>query len=72
MKLTLEWLYRTKSGATTTFTSPILTAHEALLFAEDIEKTGRLKQLTITDEYDSTWMIKELKNEIFSVIIQQS
>ena len=64
MKLTLEWLYRTKSGATTTFTSPILTAHEALLFAEDIEKTGRLKQLTITDEYDSTWMIKELKKYI--------
>ena len=64
MKLTLEWTYQTKSGATTTFISPQLTPHEALLFAEDIEKTGRVKQLTITDEYDSTWMIKELKKYI--------
>ena len=64
MKLTLEWTYQTKSGATTTFISPKLTPHEALLFAEDIEKTGRVKQLTITNEYDSTWMIKELKKYI--------
>jgi len=64
LKLILEWTYRTKSGASTTFTSPQLTPHEALLFAEDIEKTGRVKQLTITDEYDSTWMMKELKKYI--------
>ena len=64
MKLILEWTYRTKGGATTTFTSAQLTPHEALLFAEDIEKTGRVKQLTITDEHDSTWMMKELKKYI--------
>ena len=64
MKLTLEWTYQTKSGATTTFISPPLTPHEALLFVEDIEKTGRVKQLTITDEYGSTWMMKELKKYI--------
>lgn len=34
---------------------------QALMLAEDIEKTGRVQLLEIIDEYDSTWMIKELK-----------
>lgn len=61
MKLLLEWKYRAKNGATATFHSEQLTAAEALMLAEDIENTGRVKQLIMTDEHDSTWMMKELR-----------
>ncbi|MGM9948950.1 MAG: reverse transcriptase-like protein [Lysinibacillus sp.] len=61
MKLMLEWTYKSPKGATATFRSETMTPAQALMIAEDIERTGRVKKLEIIDEYDSTWMIKELK-----------
>ena len=61
MKLILEWTYKSPKGATATFRSETMTPAQALMIAEDIERTGRVKKLEIIDEYDSTWMIKELK-----------
>ncbi len=61
MKLILEWTYKSPKGATATFRSETMTPAQALMIAEDIERTGRVKKLEILDEYDSTWMIKELK-----------
>jgi ribonuclease HI len=61
MKLILEWTYKTSKGAVTTFRSEAMTPAQALMIAEDVEKTGRVQSLEIIDEYDSTWMIKELK-----------
>lgn len=61
MKLTLEWTYKAPNGAIATFRSEAMPPAQALMLAEDIEKTGRVQLLEIIDEYDSTWMIKELK-----------
>ena len=61
MKLILEWTYKSPKGAIATFRSEAMSPAEALMIAEDVERTGRVKKLEIIDEYDSTWMIKELK-----------
>ena len=61
MKLILEWTYKSPKGATATFRSETMMPAQALMIAEDIERTGRVKKLEIIDEYDSTWMTKELK-----------
>lgn len=61
MKLILEWTYKTPKGAVAVLRSEAMTPAQALMIAEDIEKTGRVQSLEIIDEYDSTWMIKELK-----------
>lgn len=64
MKITIEWTYKTKNGAETVFRSEELSPAHALTIAEDIEKTGRAKNMTLIDEHDSTWMMKELKKYI--------
>lgn len=61
MKLTITWTYRTKNGIETQFTSDQLPPAHALTIAEDLLNTGRAKSITITDQYDSTWQLKELK-----------
>lgn len=64
MKITIEWTYKTPKGTETIFRSDEMEIAKAFLLAEDIEKTGRVKSLTLTDNYDSTWTIKELKRYI--------
>ena len=61
MKVRIEWVYKTKRGAEMDFFSEEVPAAQALLFAEDIERTGRLKQVTFVDRFDSSWTVKELK-----------
>lgn len=61
MKLLIEWVYKTPTGIETVFQSARMDAQQALLLAEDLEKTGRTKKMTLSDEYDSNWTIKELK-----------
>lgn len=61
MKVWIEWVYRTKKGFTSLLRSDVLTVAEALLLAEDIEKTGRVKELYFVDEHDSHWTVKELR-----------
>lgn len=64
MKITIEWTYRAKNGETTVFRSDEMSPALALHIGEDLEKTGRAKNLTYIDQYDSTWMAKELKKYI--------
>ncbi len=64
MKLRIEWAYKTPKGAQTIFHSDEMTAAQALMIVEDLERTGRVKSITIVDEYDSTWMLKELKKYV--------
>ena len=71
MKLTIEWSYKTPKGATTVFRSEPMSALHALMIAEDIERTGRVKSMEIVDEYDSTWMIKELKKYLKEVYLMR-
>ena len=61
MRVFIEWQYKTKQGYTTQFQSELLPIEEAIMLIEDIEKTGRIGKLTIIDEYDSTWTLKNMK-----------
>lgn len=62
MKLIIEWTYKTPNGAETTFQSEDMPAEKALLFSNDLERTGRTKRIRFIDEYESYWTLKELKN----------
>ncbi|MFJ8236230.1 reverse transcriptase-like protein [Ureibacillus sp. NPDC094379] len=64
MKITIEWTYRAKNGEETVFRSDEIPPALALHIAEDLEKTGRAKNITFIDQHDSTWMAKELKKYI--------
>lgn len=64
MNLTIEWHYLTAKGLKTVFRSDELPAAHALVLAEDMQKTGRVKELVMTDRHDSTWTIKELKKYV--------
>ncbi|MFJ7970294.1 ribonuclease H family protein [Psychrobacillus sp. NPDC096389] len=62
MNVLIEWIYRTPKGVETVFRSDEMSAAQALLIGEDLEKTGRAKNLIFMDRYDSSWTIKELRS----------
>lgn len=64
MNLIIEWSYRSKKGTETVFRSDEMPAAQALLITEDLEKTGRLKKIQFSDQYDSYWTLKELKSYV--------
>ncbi|QDP39841.1 ribonuclease H family protein [Radiobacillus deserti] len=61
MDVRIELTYQTPKGAETSFTSEEMQAAKALLLAEDLEKTGRAKQIEFVDHLDHSWSLKELK-----------
>ncbi len=61
MNILIEWIYRTPKGAETVFRSEEMPAAQALLFAEDMERTGRAKNVAFIDRFDSMWTVKEMK-----------
>ncbi|MFB5086042.1 ribonuclease H family protein [Psychrobacillus sp. PGGUH221] len=61
MKIRMEWTYKTPKGAETIFRTDEMPAAQALMLAEDMERTGRTKSLVFLDNFDSSWTIKELK-----------
>ncbi|UFU01347.1 ribonuclease H family protein [Radiobacillus kanasensis] len=61
MEVRIELTYKTPKGAETFFTSEEMKVAKALLIAEDIEKTGRVKQLAFIDHVENTWTMKEMK-----------
>jgi ribonuclease HI len=61
MNIRIEWTYRTPKGTETIFRSEEMPAGQALLLAEDIERTGRAKSMEFVDRFDSSWTLKELK-----------
>jgi len=67
MKIRMEWTYKTPKGTEAEFHSEELTVAHALLVAEDLERTGRTKRITFTDQYDSNWTIKEMKTYLTSL-----
>ena len=68
MNVTLEITYQPKKGATVTFQSAQLSYEEAIVVLEDLQQTGRLQRYTVTDMYDSTWTLKELKKYATALI----
>ena len=61
MNILIEWIYKIPKGVETVFRSEEMPAAQALLFAEDLERTGRTKNITFIDRFDSTWTVKEMK-----------
>ena len=61
MNLRIEFTYKTKKGTETTFSSEEMSAEKALLITEDLEKTGRIKELKFIDNHDGSISLKELK-----------
>lgn len=60
MKLIIEWNYQTRKKQEVILTTELMPAKEALLLAEDFEKTGRTKELHFYDERYTKWTKKEL------------
>jgi len=61
MHVFIEWTYKTPKGAGTILRSEEMPAAQALLLAEDMERTGRVKALVFIDQQDTNWSFKELK-----------
>ncbi|KPH69431.1 MULTISPECIES: ribonuclease H family protein [Bacillaceae] len=61
MNIRMEIIYKTSKGVEVRFSSDEMKMEKAILIAEDMEKTGRLKEVTFIDVQDRTWSLKELK-----------
>lgn len=60
MKVRIEWVYA-KVKEDISFYSEEMKVSQAIIIAEDLEKTGRVKKLVFIDEFDASWTLKELK-----------
>lgn len=61
MNVIIEWTYKAPKGPETVFRSEEMAAVQAVLIADDLERTGRVKDVKFIDRYDSSWTVKELK-----------
>ncbi len=61
MNVRIDFTYRTPKGLQSLFQSEEMSADNAVKMAEDLERTGRVKNLSFIDSQDSTWSLKELK-----------
>ncbi|MGP4082937.1 ribonuclease H family protein [Pseudalkalibacillus sp. R45] len=61
MDVRIEFTYKTPKGKKTTFSSEELQADQAILIGEDMDRTGRAKNLKFIDRNENTWSTKELK-----------
>ncbi|WP_280769176.1 reverse transcriptase-like protein [Salipaludibacillus daqingensis] len=64
MKGRLEITYKTKKGTETMFSSEDMSVEKAILIAQDLEKTGRLKNILFVDNNESSWSVKDIKKYI--------
>lgn len=67
MNVEIEITYRTPKGSEATFHSEEMPAKQALLLAEDLEKTGRMKSITFIDRHGNTWSLKELTKQMAEI-----
>ncbi len=67
MKVQIQFTYRTRKGIQTTFYSEEMAPEQALMIAEDIEKTGRSKGVIFLDQQGVTWNMKEIKKYLKEV-----
>ncbi|WP_339228475.1 ribonuclease H family protein [Oceanobacillus sp. FSL K6-2867] len=61
MRVRIELTYRTKKGLETVLCTDDMELSQAITIAEDMEKTGRIKQLTFIDNNEGNWTYKQLK-----------
>lgn len=60
LKVLIHWTYFFNKRGTASFHSDWLQAENALLIVEDLEKSGRLKDVEFEDEVGTVWTKKEL------------
>ncbi|RFU64088.1 hypothetical protein D0469_19255 [Peribacillus saganii] len=60
MNVMIQWTYSMAKRPEAVFTSEYMKAAAALLVLEDLEKTGRVKNVEFKDEIGTTWTKKEL------------
>jgi len=70
MHVLIEWTYKTPRGTETVFRSEEMRAAKALLFAEDIERTGRAKSILFTDQLDTIWTLKEMRKYLKEIVTE--
>ncbi len=70
MHVFIEWTYKTPRGTETVFRSEEMRAAKALLFAEDIERTGRAKSILFTDQLDTIWTVKEMRKYLKEIVTE--
>ncbi len=61
MNVVIEWTYKGPKGLETVFRSDEVEAAQAILIAEDLDRTGRAKEVKFIDRFDSSWTVKEMK-----------
>ncbi|MFX3622755.1 MAG: ribonuclease H family protein [Ectobacillus sp.] len=59
MRYRIEWTYKIKQGQETVLQTEYMALEEALLFAHDFERTGRMKDIVFYDEMGAHWTKKE-------------
>lgn len=60
MKVIMSWTYGSPKKPGADFTSDWIDAASALIITEDLEKTGRLRDVEFKDEAGTSWSKKEL------------
>ncbi|WP_349408179.1 reverse transcriptase-like protein [Pseudalkalibacillus sp. SCS-8] len=61
MQVRIEFTYKTPKGIRTTFRSEEMQAEDAISMVEDLERTGRSRDIRLIDHKEHTWSLKELK-----------
>lgn len=67
MKYKLEWEFKAKGIDKILFSSNFLDGDEALLAAEELEKTGRAGEISFEDEIGTSWTMKEMRKLLAEV-----
>lgn len=61
MRITIQFTYSTPKGVKTSFISEEMSAGEAIVMAEDMQKTGRAQNIEFFDAEGNSWTLKLLK-----------
>ncbi|GGK04307.1 hypothetical protein GCM10007063_28290 [Lentibacillus kapialis] len=67
MNVRIEFSYITPKGTETSFSSDDVRAAKALLLAEDLEKSGRAKDIVLVDKYENKWTTKEMMKQMEAI-----
>lgn len=67
MKYKLEWKYKLKGNEDILFTSDWIDGESALQAGEDIEKSGKGKEIIYYDEAGTSWSTKEMRKLLMEV-----
>jgi ribonuclease HI len=70
MKVKIELRYKTPRGLETKFISNEMSAEAAIIMAEDLMKTGRVKELSFIDNQSVDWTLKELKKLLEDILTE--